>query len=136
MLYFRCMNHRLVPTVFALVFAISAFAFAVSGGKPTLIIFTGSDWCNNCRYLEKTVLIDTSFVRFASENTRLIIADFPQKTSQPDSVIARNDSLASLYNHEGTFPKIVLQSDTSLVHIPFHGQKAAEMISEIKKYLP
>ncbi len=116
--------------------ALIAFGCIVPEGKPTLIVFTGSDWCNNCRYLDKTVLKDSAFVHFAAENTHLIIADFPQKNQQPDSIIVRNDSLAFLYNHEGTYPKIVLVKAETPIQIPFHRQKSPELIAEIRKYLP
>ena len=134
-LYFRPMIARLTPVV-GVVCAMFALGFIVPERKPTLIIFTGSDWCNNCRYLEKAILKDSSFVRFAAENTRLIIADFPQKNKQQDSIIIRNDSLAFLYNHEGTYPKIVLLTDDARIQIPFHRQKSSELIAEIRKYCP
>lgn len=129
------MNARLLSAAGWLC-ALIAFGFIVPEGKPTLIVFTGSDWCNNCRYLDKTVLKDSAFVHFAAENTHLIIADFPQKNKQQDSIIIRNDSLAFLYNHEGTYPKIVLLTDDARIQIPFHRQKSSELIAEIRKYLP
>lgn len=123
-------------SVAGIVCTVFVLGFAVPEGKPILIVFTGSDWCNNCRYLEKAVLNDSAFVRFATENTELIIADFPQKNIQPEPVILRNDSLAALYNSDGTFPKIVLLKNERRIQIPFHRQKSSELMAEIRKHLP
>jgi len=133
--YFRRMISRWL-SVAGWCCAFFAFGFIIPEGKPTLIVFTGSDWCNNCRYLEKTVLNDSAFVRFTTENTELIIADFPQKNKLPAADVRRNDSLAALYNSDGTFPKIVLLKNERRIQIPFHRQNASALMAEIRKHLP
>ncbi len=115
--------------------AMTTMSFVAPEGKPMLLIFTGSDWCANCRYLEKMVLRDSVFVHFASENTNLIIADFPQQNKQPDEIITRNDSLAFLYNKDGVYPKLVLIQGEKTTLIPYHRQRSPELIDELRKQL-
>lgn len=103
--------------------------------EPTLILFTGSDWCNNCRFFEKTVLNDSAFVQFVAKEVNFIIADFPQHNKQTKEIIIRNDSLAARYNQDGIFPKIVLLNDSQTIIIPFHRQNAKVLIEELRQKL-
>ena len=132
--YFRSMISRFTLVV-GMVCTMLALSFTEPEAKPMLIIFTGSDWCANCRYLEKMVLRDSVFVHFASENTNLIIADFPQQNKQPDEIITRNDSLAFLYNKDGVYPKLVLVQGEKATLIPYHRQRSPELIDELRKQL-
>ncbi len=102
---------------------------------PNLIIFTGSDWCVNCMYLEKNVLQDSIFLSFTSQNTSLLIADFPQHRSLPEEEVARNTTLAERFNPEGVFPKIVLVQGNTFKIIPYHRQGSSAIVSEIKSLL-
>lgn len=109
--------------------------FIGKSNEPILIVFTGSDWCNNCRFFEKTVLNDSAFVQFVEEEVQFIIADFPQNNKQTKEIIFRNDSLAARYNQDGLFPKIVLLKDSQPITIPFHRQNAKVLIEELRQKL-
>ncbi|MBK7886022.1 MAG: thioredoxin family protein [Bacteroidetes bacterium] len=110
-------------------------AYSQESNSPQLLIFTGSDWCVNCMYLEKHVLQDSAFLAFTSHNSQLLIADFPQHRSLPAEEEARNNTLAERYNREGVFPKIVLLQGNDFRVIEYHRQGTIELLSEIKSAL-
>ena len=47
----------------------AALARAAKEKRPVLALFTGSDWCPYCVQLEKKVLKDSSFQKFAEKNS-------------------------------------------------------------------
>ncbi|MHA4811722.1 thioredoxin family protein [Flavitalea flava] len=114
-----------------------AFARARQSGKQVLLVFSGSDWCIPCIRLEKTVLADSSFRRFADLNLVMLEADFPQQKKIPPSLKAQYEELAGEFNAEGSFPKIVLLDSKRkfITSIPFTGQKPAELIRQIRGVL-
>ena len=63
-------------------FLFSAF-FIVAQEKPTdykLVVFEGSDWCNNCIRFEKKVLSNKSFIHFTDvKKIEIERIDFPQR---------------------------------------------------------
>lgn len=76
--------------------------------KPTLIIFSGSDWCLPCIRLEKTVFSTDTFQSYSARHLQVIRADFPQRSTLPDSLVGYNEVLAERYNPEGLFPRVCL----------------------------
>ena len=116
-----------------LLFIVPAFS------KPArLLIFTGSDWCPNCRRLEKKILKDTLFINFARDNIRIEFVDFPQHVRQDPDVIARNKALAEKYNFMGVYPTILLLNagDSLMGQIFYKNQSPEEFIEQIRLILP
>lgn len=79
-----------------------------STNQPTLLVFSGSDWCMPCIRLEKEILQHHRFKKFAEQSIDVIKADFPQRIKQDKATILRNERLAEQYNPKGQFPMIVL----------------------------
>ena len=128
-------NIRYIFYYLLLLLANTTLVSAQQDSIPKLIIFTGSDWCVNCMYLEKNVLQDSAFLSFTSQNTPLLIADFPQHRSLAAEEESRNTTLAERYNREGVFPKIVLLQGDDFRVIEYHRQGTIELLSEIKSAL-
>ena len=78
--------------------------------RLVLIYFSGSDWCANCVRFKKTVLEDSDFTSFVSENFVLYNADFPRKRKNQlkYELQATNAELKETYNRENIFPKVVV----------------------------
>lgn len=104
-----------------------------------LYVVTGSDWCANCKRLEKKVLGDSIFNHFIRENgIELMIIDFPQRKHQSDSIIKRNEVLIEKIGFDGSFPGIFLSgrdSSDQFRKIDFSNENAAEFIAELKRML-
>jgi thiol-disulfide isomerase/thioredoxin len=87
---------------------VAAFAQAQATNRPVLLVFSGSDWCAPCIQLERQVLTDAAFLRYAKEHVVLLEADFPQRKKLPPPLVAAYEQLAETYNQEGSFPKLVV----------------------------
>ncbi|MFD2726738.1 thioredoxin family protein [Hyunsoonleella rubra] len=98
---------------------------SLSSNTFTLFVFEGSDWCVNCRRLEKNVLSDTTFISFLNEKQiTLTRVDFPQRTKQNSQVKKNNELLAERYNFDGIFPTLILsRNDTLLYRKLFYNKK-------------
>lgn len=78
-------------------------------GKPLLLDFTGSDWCIWCQRLDKEVLSQDAFQKFADDYI-LVKVDFPRKAdAQTEAQKAQNRALLQRFGVEG-FPTLVLVS--------------------------
>jgi thiol-disulfide isomerase/thioredoxin len=106
--------------------------------RPTLLIFSGSDWCTPCIRFEKTILSESSFQSFANESLNVVKADFPQRKKLSDDQKKQNEALADQYNPKGLFPHIVLlSSDHSVITtLTFSNQTPSEFISLIRSHVP
>lgn len=78
--------------------------------KPILMVFTGSDWCKNCIALERELLEQEPFLKYADDNLILLRVDFPRmkRNKLADDKVAANGELAEKYNQEGIFPYMVI----------------------------
>ncbi len=56
-----------------------ALAAAQETGRPVLAVFTGSDWCQHCRTLERNVLKTEEFLDWASDRVVLLMIDLPKE---------------------------------------------------------
>ena len=116
-------------------------ASAVEGNLPVskavLYIFTGSDWCADCRRLEKNVLHDSTFIRSMELNEIGIeIIDFPQRKKLPPEVVKYNESIAETYNFQGIFPTLILsQAEGNYEVLNYKNEKAAELSEQILEKL-
>ena len=80
---------------------------AKAENKPLFILFTGSDWCPYCIYLERDVLSKEAFKKYAADNLIMVIADFPRGIQQNAEVIEQNKTLQRQFGVRG-FPTVVL----------------------------
>lgn len=114
-----------------------AFQFANAQQRAVLLVFSGSDWCLPCIRFNKTILSDTVFCRFAQQQLIILNADFPQRKKLPAAVITQNEALASRYNPEGAFPKLVLlRPDQSVLAVlTYNNQPPGLFIEQISSYL-
>ena len=109
---------------------------AQTAHKMILLNFSGSDWCGPCIKLKHEVFESSEFEKFASENLVLVRADFPrQKKNQlPKDQVARNETLADLYNKKGIFPLTVLVDNTGKLIKEWEGyQSPAAFLDDVRK---
>lgn len=111
---------------------------ALQENKDILLVFSGSDWCKPCVVLDKTILQDSVFVVFANENLKVYKADFPRKKKNKLSKEQEeyNDILASKYNKNGEFPKVLLFSPNLELKatLIYNNMSAENFINQIKKF--
>lgn len=83
---------------------------AVASNKTILLVFTGSDWCMPCMYMEKEIWPSEEFKAAADKNWVLLRADFLQKKGIPEPVNVNDIKmiLAERYNRDGFFPYFVM----------------------------
>lgn len=100
--------------IFILFLALSSLVFGQDTNQ--LVLFTGSDWCNNCLKLKKVVLDKPEVKKVIDEHFELVIADFPRDESKlTKQEIKKNEQLADKYNHSGVFPTVVIIRKGELV---------------------
>jgi len=76
--------------------------------KPTLIYFTGSDWCAPCKKLKEDFFESPEF-RHKAESLVLVVIDYPRKVDLlSQEQLDYNKTIISKYNKQQTFPKIVM----------------------------
>ncbi len=109
-----------------------------SNQKPTLLIFSGSDWCIPCIKFKQNVLNTKIFRDFSKEHLRVEVADFPQHKILSKEVVKHNEALAEKYNPNGYFPHVVLVGVEGNVisQITTHKVDANMVISQIRRNLP
>jgi len=69
--------------------------------KPILLFFTGSDWCGWCIKLQKEVLTQPEFNKWAKDNVVLLELDFPRKSQQSDDVKNQNFQIQQAFGVRG-----------------------------------
>ncbi len=81
-------------------------AKAQATGKPLLVKFTGSDWCEACIEIRKQVLSKAQFINRASQDYILVLIDQPMRDAQTSR---RNAPLFKKYQVHSV-PRIVLMT--------------------------
>jgi len=114
-----------------------AFDQAKKTSKKVMLVFSGSDWCIPCIQFNKTILSDSTFLRFAEDNLVLLEADFPQHKRIAAPLRSQYDSLAAAFNPEGAFPHVVLLSPEKklMTAVPVRQQSSSEFIAILKQLL-
>lgn len=84
-----------------------ALAKAKASGRPILVDFTGSDWCDWCQRLKEEVFNTQTFKAWSDANVVLLELDYPQAKPQSAELQKQNDELAKKFNVEG-FPTILV----------------------------
>ena len=108
----------------------SALAEAKKTKRPIFLLGTGSDWCGFCMRLEKNVLQDKTFQKYAESRLVLLYADSPSKKEQSPEVAANAQALLKKFKIEG-FPTVILLSSEGKEL----GRKAGYDGSNAKKYI-
>ena len=88
---------------------------AKDGNKLVLMNFTGSDWCEWCKKLDKDTFSKPEFADYASNNLVLVQVDFPMKAPQSDDLKKANAALATKYNVDGYPTLVALKPDGTVV---------------------
>lgn len=93
---------------YILILFISHSLLGFTPGEPTLLVFSGSDWCIPCINFERNVLSTETFKAYSQKHLKVIKADFPQRTTLPGELVTKNEKLAERYNPQGVFPLVLL----------------------------
>lgn len=114
---------------FLLLLLISTSVFA----QKKLYYFSGSDWCAPCIKFKKEVISSEDFKGVVSTlNIEFEILDFPQRKKGLSKAYQKHcDSLANLYNVEGSFPKLI-KVDESKVKVYNHKLSLEALLKEFK----
>lgn len=94
-----------------------------------LVIFTGSDWCPNCKQFDKSILKDSSFIKYTlNHQIQVELVDFPQRSFQSDSLKQANIKSADFFNFNGQFPSVYLLNlkDSSVRKIDYNHDSPVE----------
>ncbi len=109
--------------------------------KPIFMLFTGSDWCPPCMYLEKEFFSKKEFEDFANKDLILLKIDFPQTTTLSKEQNKHNEDLAEKYKVEGTPTMIIVDAkEKKLAEVKleeFQGVRTpADFVKVIENKLP
>ncbi|MCB9201706.1 MAG: thioredoxin family protein [Flavobacteriales bacterium] len=118
----------------------SAKEKAKTENKAILMVFSGSDWCIPCIKLKKSILDSEEFKKYEKNNLVFLEVDFPKRKQNQLSKEQQkiNDDLASKYNKDGIFPKVILLDENQKVLGMFtykNGKKISEYIQEIENLI-
>lgn len=125
--------------ILKIVFFTSIIAFS-SGFDPAdqvgfkLIVFEGSDWCPQCRRLEKEILNDSLFLtQLQTHSVFIERIDFPQRKKLSAATRNYNNSIAEKYAFDGGFPTLILtRTDSFRFHrISYSNQSKEKFLAEI-----
>ena len=112
-----------------------ALAQAKETKRPVMLVISGSDWCPPCMALEKNVLSDKKFQKFAAENLILVQADFPRKKKQAEAVAKLAKAAKAQYAPNDGFPTVVLiGADGKAIgkQVGYSGVNAEKYIEQLK----
>lgn len=110
-------NKKSIVLILLIISSVSFFSITTRTDfkeEYRLIIFEGSDWCLNCRRLEKRIISDSVFINFLKSNKIVLERiDFPQRKKLSHQQVQYNEEIAKRYGFRGVFPTLVLsKSDT------------------------
>lgn len=114
-----------------------ALAAAEETGKPVLAVFTGSDWCQHCRTLERNVLETPEFRQWAADRVILLMIDLPQEGISSEERKAR--SRVCIKYGVRSFPNSVLIApDGSALasQSGYRGQETSTWLATFGEYTP
>ena len=84
-----------------------ALKTAKEQNKQVLLLFTGSDWCPPCMYMERNVFSSEQFTKLADKEFVRVMLDFPRNKKQSASLEADNEALAQKFSIKG-FPTVIV----------------------------
>jgi thioredoxin-related protein len=115
----------------------AALAAAEETGRPILTVFTGSDWCQHCRTLERNVLETDTFRAWAEDRVVLLMIDLPQEGITLDERKAR--SRVCIKYGIRSFPSVVLVAPDGAAiatQSGYRGQAAETWVAALETSLP
>ena len=115
----------------------AALAAAEETGRPILTVFTGSDWCQHCRTLERNVLETETFRTWAEDRVVLLMIDLPQQGISLDERKAR--SRVCIKYGVRSFPSVVLVAPDGAAiatQAGYHGQAVETWVATMETRLP
>jgi thiol-disulfide isomerase/thioredoxin len=115
----------------------AALTASEENGRPVLTVFTGSDWCQHCRVLERQVLETPEFQAWAESRVELLMIDLPQAGISLDERKAR--SRVCIKYGVRSFPSVViLAPDGSKItsQSGYHGQTATTWLAALDSHVP
>lgn len=114
-----------------------ALALAEETGRPVLVVFTGSDWCQHCRTLERNVLETDTFQDWAEGRVVLLMIDMPQAGISLEERKARS-KICVRYGVR-SFPNTVLVAPDGTkitAQAGYHGQTPSTYVAALDGHLP
>lgn len=103
--------------------------------KMVFMNFTRSDWCPFCIKLDKEILSQPEFEKFADARLVLLKIDFPRRTPLPPQFKKQNDDLAMQYKIEEFPALIILNSDGKTVgRLGYMEGGPSAMIAALNKF--
>jgi len=114
-----------------------ALAAAEASGRPILVVFTGSDWCQHCLTLEKQVLETETFRDWADDRVICLMIDLPQEGISLDERKARS-RICVKYGVR-SFPTAVLAApdgERIAAQAGYHGQTPETWVASFAGHLP
>jgi thioredoxin-related protein len=114
-----------------------AMAAAEETGKPVLTVFTGSDWCQHCRTLERNILETPEFREWAADRVILLMIDLPQEGISSEERKAR--SRVCIKYGVRSFPNSVLiapDGSTLASQSGYRGQETSTWLATFSQHTP
>jgi thioredoxin-related protein len=115
----------------------AALAASQESGRPVLAVFTGSDWCQHCRTLERNVLQTEAFQIWAEERVVLLMIDLPQNGISLEERKAR--SRICIQYGVRSFPSTVLiapDGSQLATQAGYRGQTTATWLTSFEGHTP
>ncbi len=114
----------------------TALDLAKSQRRLLFMLFTASDSCPYCVKLEQEILVTPEFKDYARDKFVLFMADYPQKTQQPDNLRRQNAKLAKLFEIKAT-PTILIfdHKTTKLIEVGYTPAGPTAFIQAINELL-
>ncbi|OVE78045.1 hypothetical protein BVX99_00805 [bacterium F16] len=88
----------------------AAMTYAREKNLPVLLTFTGSDWCQYCQFMEKSVFGKDEWTDYSKNNLVEVWLDYPKVTPDlvPEKYRKRNADLEIAYRIRGALPTYVV----------------------------
>jgi thiol-disulfide isomerase/thioredoxin len=103
-----------------------------------LYVFEGSDWCTNCKRLDKNVLSQPAFQDFLqAKKIELVLVDFPQRKKLSKEQREINEKIAEKFAFEGAYPTLVLEKLDGLAYtkLAYQNESAGEFAHTLQTTL-
>jgi thiol-disulfide isomerase/thioredoxin len=103
-----------------------------------LYVFEGSDWCTNCKRLDKNVLSQQDFQDFLrTQHIELVLVDFPQRKKLSKEQREINEKIAEKFAFEGVYPTLVVEKIDGLAYtrLTYQNESVGEFAQKLQTTL-
>jgi thioredoxin-related protein len=103
-----------------------------------LYVFEGSDWCTNCKRLDKNVLSQQDFQDFLrTQHIELVLVDFPQRKKLSKEQREINEKIAEKFAFEGIYPTLVVEKTEGLSYtrLTYQNESVGEFSQKLQNTL-